>query len=473
MVIPHTGSIAVCPLLDADVAGVEQQDGDGLGFSAMLMWSSLSIKETHSPRQYYTGYHSAMRTTIWLTTLAAVALAVQVFGGSPQTPAPWALQIAPLRSPAAADSAQPQLSVSSKGVLLSWVERSGGVATLKFSEKTATGWSAPKTVASGKNWFVNWADVPSVTRLDDGTLAGHWLQKSGPGTYAYDVRLSYSKDDGKTWSSPTTPHHDGTQTEHGFATLFQMPGAGLGLVWLDGRKMKDGSHDTPGGGAHGSGDMTLRFGAFGAGWKQTAETELDPRVCECCPTTVAVTSDGPIVAYRDRSPEEVRDIYITRFENGKWTEGKPVHADGWRVPACPVNGPALSARGKAVAVAWFTAKDDRPKSFAALSNDAGRTFGTPMRLDDEASLGRVDIELLPDGSAAAAYMEFSEQRAQFRVRRITADGSTSAPITVTGMAGNRSSGHPRMVLHGDELVFAWIDREGGTSQVRTATAKIR
>lgn len=44
------------------------------------------------------------------------------------------------------------------------------------------------------------------------------------------------------------------------------------------------------------------------------------------------------------------------------------------MPACPVNGPALSARGKQVAIAWFNAKDDRPKSFVALSSDSGRSF---------------------------------------------------------------------------------------------------
>jgi hypothetical protein len=186
-----------------------------------------------------------------------------------------------------------------------------------------------------------------------------------------------------------------------------------------------------------------------------------------------MTSDGPIVSYRDRGPDETRDIYVSRLENGTWTEGRPVHADGWKIPACPVNGPALSARGRQVAVAWFNAKDDQPRSFAAFSSDAGRTFGTPIRLDDEASLGRVDIELLPDGSAVAAYVEFADKRAQFRARRIAADGSRSAPITISGMAGNRSSGYPRMVLNGDEVVFAWTERQDNQSRVRTATALLR
>ena len=396
-----------------------------------------------------------------LTILPTPGTHTPLFQGKP---ADWRVAVETVPSPAGSESAQPQLTVSERGVLLSWIERSGTQTTLRFSERTTTGWTPARTVASGTDWFVNWADVPSVLRLPGGTLAAHWLQKSGADTYAYDVRLSRSSDDGRSWSDSFVPHSDGTKTEHGFASLFPL-GKGLGLLWLDGRAMK-GGHD-----GHGSGDMSLRFGSFGADWKQTAESPLDLRVCECCPTAVAVTADGPIVAYRDRSGDEVRDIYISRLENGKWTEGRPVHADNWRINACPVNGASLSARGRDVAIAWFAAKDDSPRSFAAFSKDAGRTFGAPVRIDDEGSLGRVDVELLPDGSAVVAYIEFAKQRADFRLRRVTAAGEKSAPVTISNVAGNRSSGYPRVAAHDGELVFAWVDRANG-SQVKTAVARV-
>jgi len=196
------------------------------------------------------------------------------------------IQVQRVTSPAAAPSGEPQLSVSARGVLLSWIERAGVGATLKFAERTAAGWSATRVVASGQDWFVNWADVPSVTRLADGTVVAHWLQKSAPGTYAYDVRLSRSSDDGKTWSPSFMPHHDGTKTEHGFASLFDRPGAGLGLVWLDGRDMGPESHE---GMAMTGGAMTVRSATFDRRWTQTSETPVALRVCECCPTTAAVT----------------------------------------------------------------------------------------------------------------------------------------------------------------------------------------
>jgi hypothetical protein len=402
-----------------------------------------------------------MRLSAMVATSCAV-LTATAFNQSQS--ADW-ISIRGVTSPALAESAQPQLSAANGAAILSWIERQGQTATLKFAERTAAGWSEARAVASGSDWFVNWADVPSVIRLGDGTLAAHWLQKSGPGTYAYDVRLAFSKDQGKTWSAHITPHHDGTQTEHGFASLFQMPGAGLGLIWLDGRAMK-GEHA-----GHGSGDMSVRFTSFGSDGRQGAEIPLDIRVCECCPTTAVATSDGVIAAFRDRSHDEMRDIAITRFEGGKWSTPGPLHQDGWKVPACPVNGPVLSARGSNVAAAWFTVQNDEGRSFVAFSKDAGRTFGAPIRLDDVATLGRVDVELLPDGSAAASWIEVDEDRAQFRVRRIEPSGKKSTAISVAGIENGRTSGYPRLAYANGELIFAWTARQG-TLRILTASAAL-
>jgi hypothetical protein len=417
----------------------------------------------------YLGYHALMvRPVVVALAMSVVALTASAPSVSSNVTQPgWAVSIEPIDSPAPPGSGQPQLSVSDRGVLLSWIERSGTTATLKFSERKSGAWTPARAVASGDDWFVNWADVPSVMRLANGALAAHWLQKSGTGTYAYDVRLSHSSDDGKTWAASVTPHSDGTKSEHGFGSLFPAPGAGLGLVWLDGRAMKPGH-----GGHGGGGNMSLRYGAFGRDWKQVSEIAVDSRVCECCPTAAAVTADGPIVAYRDRGPDDTRDIYVARLENGKWSDGKPVHKDGWIFPACPVNGPALSARGRDVAIAWYTGVNGAPRSFAAFSSDAGRSFGAPILVDDNGSLGRVDVELLADGAAAVTYIAVTPAKAaEFRVRRVERGGTASAPVVVAPIAAGRASGYPRMAADGKDLVFAWIDAT--SPQIRTAVARLK
>jgi hypothetical protein len=150
-----------------------------------------------------------------------------------------------------------------------------------------------------------------------------------------------------------------------------------------------------------------------------------------------------------------------------------VFNDNWKIAACPVNGPALAATGRNVAMTWFTVKQEQGHAYLAFSQDAGATFAAPIRVDDGGSLGRVDVELLPDGAALATWIEFADQRAQFRARRIDRRGTRSAAVTVAGIAGNRASGYPRAAIANGEAVFAWTESvDGGGLQVRTAAARL-
>jgi hypothetical protein len=399
---------------------------------------------------------SALIATIVLVAAAAAA----------QAPRPWNIKIEPLQFAAQRGSNGVQLSVSKRGVLASWLDSDNDQPTLKFAERTATGWTAPVKVASGEDWFVTEADTPSVLRLSSGTLVADWMQSSSDEFEASNLRLTYSKDDGKTWSKSFLPHHDGTITQHAFATLFELANGNLGLVWLDGRlTVKDREH----------GPMTLRYGAYNAAWTQVSDRGIDAKVCDCCTTSVAMTAGGPIAIYRNRTDDEIRDIYVTRYENGAWTAGKAVHDDGWQIHACPINGPAITAQGSGAAAAWFTAKNDQGQAWVAFSKDAGRTWGQPIRLDDAASMGKVDIEMLDDGSAVASWIEFANQRSTLRARRVEPSGAKSAPITIAGATGTgRVGGVPRMVRSGNELVFAWVDTPegGGLGGVKTAVAAL-
>ena len=396
-------------------------------------------------------------------TILAVVVAAGIAAAA-QAPQPWNLKVQPLELATQRGSSGVQLTTSKKGVLVSWLDMDNDEPTLKFAERMGAGWTQPVNVASGEDWFVTEADTPSVLRLSNGTLVGDWMQSSSDEFEASNLRLTYSKDNGKTWSKSFLPHHDGTITQHAFATLFELPNGNLGLVWLDGRlTVKDREH----------GPMTLRYGAYNAAWAQVSDRSIDAKVCDCCTTSVAMTADGPIAVYRNRTDDEIRDIYVTRYEKGAWTPGKSVHDDGWLIHACPVNGPAVSAIGRNVAVAWFTAKNDQGQAWAALSSDAGRTWTQPIRLDDAASMGKVDVEMLDDGSAVASWVEFANQRSTLRARRVEASGAKSAAVTIAGAPGTgRVGGVPRMVRSGSELVFAWVDtpESGGLGGVKTAVA---
>lgn len=381
------------------------------------------------------------------------------------------LVIRSTESPATGDSREPDLTATPDGrIILSWIEKLDAKRyALRTAVRDQKGWSATRTVAEGDNWFVNWADFPSVIGLNDGSLAAHWLVKSGKGTYAYDVNIAMSKDGGENWTKPLVPHLDNTQTEHGFVSLVPLRDGRLGAIWVDGRNtkdMKDHDEDKPL-----SANMTLRYAAIDAGGNISDEAELDDRICECCQTSATLTSEGVVAVYRDRSQNEVRDIYSVRQSSGAWVKPQAVHPDNWELNACPVNGPAIAAAGRNVAVAWFTGAGGKQSVKVAFSADGGGTFGAPIQIDEGETQGRVDVVMLPDGSALVCWLSGNAEGGSINVRRVQANGTPGPPTAIAKTDISRSSGFPRMALLGNEVHFAWTEF-GTPSKVRTAVADV-
>jgi hypothetical protein len=373
-------------------------------------------------------------------------------------------QVRELPSPAGAGSGQHNLAVSPDGrVYLSWIERLGeGRFSMRFVVKEKDGWSTPRVIAEGSNWFVNWADFPSVVVLPDGSLAAHWLVKTEPGAPEHNITIARSFDGGQTWGTPFVPHRDGVKAEHGFVSLFAAQDGALAAVWLEGRERKPGA----GGHDQGRGDMRLRYVKIKRDGTLADEAVLDTRVCECCPTSAAMTADGPVVVYRDRSEaeKEIRDISIVRLKDGKWSAPRPVFQDNWQLQGCPVNGPVVAAAGRRVAVAWFTAANNASRVKLVFSDNAGESFGEPIVVDDGNPAGRVDVMLLADGSALVCWLEKLSDGVAVRVRRVRPDGQRDETITVAPSGTVRSNGFPQMARARDTLVFVWTG-----SRVLTAT----
>lgn len=357
-----------------------------------------------------------------------------------------------IASPAGNGAAEPFLAAGRDGsLLLSWIE-SDSVRVARFDGGR---WSTPSTVVARKDLFVNWADFPSVVELSDGALLAHWLQKSGAGKYAYDVRIARSRDGGKSWSASQVLHDDGTPTEHGFVSLVADPARPVAhAVWLDGRRMAGG------------GDMTLRYTSIASDGTIASPAELDQRTCECCTTALTATAGGLVAAYRDRSAEEIRDISVVRRNALGWSIPVPLHRDGWKIAGCPVNGPQLDARGNEVVAAWF-AKD---RVNVAFSGDAGATFGKPVRIDAGKPTGRVDVLLQPDGAALVTWIDGAGDQTAIVGRRVPRQGEPGPIFTIARSSTARASGFPRMARAGDATYVAWTELE---PQKRIRIARVR
>jgi hypothetical protein len=388
-------------------------------------------------------------------TVICVILAV-FFGACSKTDAPSFGAPETVGTPASGNVAGPRFSQSQNGALvLSWMETGDSGTTLNYSTLIAGEFSDARPVVTEPRMFVNWADLPSVLPLGEHYLIAHWLRYSADETYSYDVVVSQSHDGGATWSEPITAHTDGTPTEHGFVSIAPGPD-GAYLLWLDGR-------NTPGA------SMTLRSAVITPEGELTREQEVDASVCDCCQTDMAVTASGPVAVYRDRTDQEIRDIYISRVEHGRWLPGRPLHADNWTIPGCPVNGPSIVASGEQVAVAWFTAANDLPQVKVVRSTDSGASFTEPVKIASGAINGYVGLAALEQSSLAVSWVAKGESGDNvLRVRAIAASGEPGPVLDVATIHQLRV--FPQLAFVDDHLWVAWTDDD--TDPRRLVAARV-
>ncbi|MFK8014909.1 MAG: hypothetical protein AB8G17_05680 [Gammaproteobacteria bacterium] len=381
---------------------------------------------------------------------------------------PLALQF--IDSPASGRSGQAALNRSPDGQLvLSWLDHfPDDRVALRSADYADNGWHSQTTIATGSDWFVNWADFGAVVPLRGTRRLAHWRVRSGPATYAYDIHVALSSDQGRRWDTPFVLHRDGTRTEHGFVSVYPTAN-GAGIHWLDGRATDGGGR-----GHHATGGAMQLFNTVLGGDAADAQV-VDARVCDCCQTASAMTDSGPLVAYRDRSDDEVRDIVVARIDSQPPTPPQTLGPDNWKIEGCPVNGPVLDASGDHVAIAWFTGADHTPTVQLAFSDDGGRRFGDALVIDKEQPVGRVDIVWLDANSVAISWVcTSSSDAAQLCLRRATASGDLSPIYTTVALDSSRRSGMPQMERSGDQLVFAWqaIGDTATDTYVRTAVLPI-
>jgi hypothetical protein len=374
-------------------------------------------------------------------------------------------QLQVMESPADSVSAEPYLFTDKNGIVyLSWVTKEPMKSTLKFSVLKNEKWTEPSVIASGDNWFVNWADYPLLATDGNNNLISHFLEKSEKGKYTYDVKIITSANQGKSWSQPVLLHDDGKKAEHGFVSIVPY-NENYFISWLDGRNAAMEADEGHHGGHHGQ--MTIRAAIVDKTGKKISEWELDNRVCDCCQTSAAITANGPVVVYRDRSENEIRDMSIVRLVNGQWTQPKTIFADNWKIEGCPVNGPRVAAEGNNLAVAWFSSPEENAGVNVAFSKDGGATFSKPVRVDDGKAIGRVDIEMLDQKAAMVSWIE----GAVIKAARIFSGGTKDSSIIIASSSESRSSGFPQMTKSGDKMIFAWTDDK--EKRIRIANLPIK
>lgn len=370
---------------------------------------------------------------------------------TPEPPGIAELPLEPVFLDARPGAGSPRLTAGASGVVLSWLEPDGEGRRLRARAWGQEG--ATQTVVTDAALLQNWADVPSVVPGPKGWVAA-WPQARDEN--GYDLQWSRRAADG-SWTPPGTVSDAVEGPEFGFISWAASPAGVLTAFWLDGR-----------------GSTTSHGGAMQL-WTATVSVDgmsdrrmLDERVCDCCQTAAASTAAGPVVVYRDRDENEVRDIWLA----GPGPEQRRrLGADDWRIEGCPVNGPSVSASGQTVAVAWFSGASDPGHVHVAFAN-GDEPFSTPVVVDDGNPLGRVDVVWLDGDSVAVVWIEQVVKGAEIRIRRVNRTGATSEALRIASTENSRRAGFPHLERVGAELALAWVDVSAGASSVVAAKASV-
>ena len=358
-------------------------------------------------------------------------------------------------------NAQPSLVSNNGSVSLTWISSDDDMnANLNFRQFKDENWTNTQTLSIGSDWFINWADFPTHAISGDQVLTSY-LKKSASGTYTYDVFLSLHKLSGEKIKEDFILNTDGFKAEHGFVSIVAKDNEGFLISWLDGRntveKDINGNHKP----------MTIRFAEITNAGDIINEVELDSSVCDCCQTSITYTDKGPVVVYRDRSEEEVRDIYVTRNINDEWETPIPVHNDGWIIYGCPVNGPKVVSNSNNLALSWFTVSNGKPTVNLSFSESYGSSFGSPIKINDLNAIGRVDAAFLNEKEVIVSYMEGDDIGTYLRIKKVSINGKVSEPITVSKIDSGRGTGVPQLEILDDEIFIVWTVFDDENNQLKT------
>ena len=392
---------------------------------------------------------------------SAVAAAALLVSLQVQT----AVLLTPIELATSDHAAQPSVVVAPReGFVVTWQERETEANHLRFAVLDAKGVEVRRgLIQSGKDWFVNGADFPSLAVLDNGDWVSFWLQKTSPGTYSYEIRSVRSQDAGKTWDVPIVIHDDATETEHGFVSMAAAHGDQVRLVWFDGRQMAGADHDHEGAAEH----MTLRSATLGRDGKLKDQREVDDFTCSCCQTDAVRGAGGTLIAYRDRNKDEVRDISVVMHSRKIWSKPATVHADNWTIAGCPVNGPALAARDDGFAVLWPTMASGEMQLKLALGD--GKRFAAPIQLaGGTAELGRVDLANWGAGGFIATRVRQGGTATELVIDELDGHGTVVHSQTVASKVG----GYPRLAQWADTALLVWAQAGDQAGSTRIGIARI-
>jgi hypothetical protein len=273
----------------------------------------------------------------------------------------------------------PSVEIDDEGrISLAWMEENKDLRTVFYAriEKPEGPIGVPVTVNQRTEAPYMRQESPALAVVGDDVFLTWALthpKVTSDKPFSNELRLSRSKDGGKTFLPSIVVNDDEQVIGHSFDSIHTTPDGALYVAWIDGREGKKEP-----------GTFVTRSTDHG----RTVEKNLkvDEDTCLCCRTSLTTGLDGILyVAWRKVLPDDVRETVVARSTDGGNTFSSPVIVghDKWVFPGCPHRPASIGTdRLGRLYVVWYTeGVDETPAVFLAYSDDRGATFSPKQKLN--------------------------------------------------------------------------------------------
>jgi hypothetical protein len=184
----------------------------------------------------------------------------------------------------------------------------------------------------------------------------------------------------------------------------------------------------------------------------------------CCRIDVATgPGEAVAVAWRKVFPGSIRDMVLGMSRDGGRSFGTaaPVHADRWKIAACPHRGGSVAMDGRGrVYLAWYTeGSDGQPRMLFAASQH-GRRFVAPTRLNTSVGSVPDHVRLAADahGRVVIVWEDATAVRRRVLLRYSGEGGRTLSAPQVLSEAIKAYAPDVASAPNGD-FVVAWHEEQ--------------
>jgi hypothetical protein len=280
--------------------------------------------------------------------------------------------------------------------------------------------------------------------------------------FASDLRLSRSRDGGRSWEGHLRVNDD-RPVSHSFEGMAVTTDGTVVMSWIDSREGPERA-------------ATWVARVLDEGARAEPSARLDEETCVCCRVGVrAGPGDAVAVLWRKVFPGDIRDMVLGLSRDGGRTFERPVrvHDDGWKITGCPHRGGqvALDSKGAAYA-AWYTeGTKGVPTMLLAVAPD-GRRFGAPKRVNPSTTTipDQVRLAVNPGRALVVVWEDATAVRRRILLRASTDGGRTLGPVQVLSRAIKAYMPDVAVLPDGDFAV-AWHEEQ--FPSLKTVVQRVR